>query len=188
MKKLTALALMISLMLLQGCDSQNAWETKLEEKRQELSQAQTLTFTADTVSNLGTQEFSCKITCLADDSGVTVQVIEPEIIQGVTAHISKDSVISYEGVQLYVGDLTSSGITPVTALATVVEAISGGFTQEIWEEQYGVTQFVVMNFYEAEDTDVKIWFLADGLIPARAEIICDSEAVFSCEITDFLIA
>jgi len=188
MKKLTALALMISLMLLQGCSSQNLWETKLEEKRLELSEAETVTFTADAVANLGTKEFSCKMDCLADDSGVTVQVIEPEIIAGVTAHISNDCTISYEGVQLYVGDLTASGITPVTAISTVVRAILGGFTQEIWKEQYGETELVVMLFYEDEDTDVKIWFQAENLAPVHAEIICGSAVVFSCDVTDYCIA
>lgn len=188
MKRLIALALMISLLVLQGCSSQSAWEGKLEEKRLELIGAQSVTFTADVVAHIGSQEFSCKMNCLADDSGVTVEVLEPEIIAGVKAHISSDCEISYEGVQLYVGDLTCSGVTPVTAVATVVRAMLSGFTQEIWQEQYGEMQLVVMQFYEDENTNVKIWFQTDSLVPVHAEIVCDGAVVFSCDVSEYSIA
>lgn len=185
MKKRILLALMTTLLVLSGCSSQDVWEERLEAKRQELGQCESISFTAAVTAELDAEAFSCTLSCVSNSEGMTLEVLEPELVKGVKAHVGEDSRIEYDGVQLYIGDLTQSGLSPVSAVALLIDSLKSGFVERMWQETYGETELLVLQIYESDELTVKLWLDTESLEPLYGEVVSFDAAVMKLQITDF---
>ncbi len=71
----------------------------------------------------------------ADSGGCTVTVVSPEIIKGVSAHITAgETALEYDGVALDTGALDDFGLSPMSALPLMVDAMRTGYLDSAWEE------------------------------------------------------
>ena len=71
----------------------------------------------------------------ADSGGCTVTVVSPEIIKGVSAHITAgETALEYDGVALDTGALDDFGLSPMSALPLLVDAMRTGYLDSAWEE------------------------------------------------------
>jgi len=186
MKKIILLALMISLLVLPGCASQNTWEEELGTLREELSLAPSMAFSAEITTDLGSGEFSCTLFCERSERGITATVLAPEMLSGVRAHFGEGVGLSYDGVLLYVGEVPV-GISPASAMPIIVRALESGFVQRLWREESGETELLVLQIYEDDETDVKLWLETDGFTPVFAEIIYNGAAILRCAISGFTL-
>lgn len=178
-------ALMISL-LLTGCGGAAGAEQRIEKQRDAFAAAEKISFSAHCTSSPGGGEvFVCELNCSADALRTAVEVVSPASVAGITATAhSGETVLSYDGVQLSVGTVQTSG--PLNAMPLLTEALRGGSVLRAWREREAGTGLLAADYFcEAEETELTVWFDETELLPIHAELRCDGESVLECEIHNF---
>ena len=183
MKRVILPVLMITL-LLAACGGA-AVEEQVEARRDALGAAEQISFTAEVTADLGSEVFESTLACTATPEGVTMEVISPELVAGVTATAGAgETALEYGSVQLLVGAIDAPG--PFSALPLLCEALRSGHVIRAWSED----GLVAAEFYAGDERGLTVWFTGDGLTPAHAELYsgsADGRALVRCEIRDFVV-
>ena len=188
MRRAALLVLMISLLCFTGCSNSAKLEQQFEEKREEFTNAQAISFVANITANLQDNEFSCQLKCTLEDGSSVLEVLSPAEVSGTRIIVGDgETALEYQGVQLYVGNIGQEGLSPISALPMVTKALIGGFVDKMYGEKTDDYDLVVADFYESDTTTVKIWFSADNYEPVYAEIIENEVAVLRCSISQFAL-
>ena len=180
MKRVVLPVLMITL-LLSACGGA-ALEEQVEARRDALGAAECIRFTAEVTSDLGNEVFACTLACASTPERVTMEVLSPEIIAGVTASAAAgETALEYGSVQLAVGAADAPG--PFSALPLLCEALRTGHVIRVWRED----GLVAAEFYAGDDYGLTVWFTESGLVPVHAELYgsADGRVLVRCEIRDF---
>ena len=155
MQRKAIAALMISLLLLSAC-GRGAGEQKFEAFRDTLT-GQIVTTTAQVRVQRGDT------------------VTAPEQAAGVTAHLRDGaSTLAFDDIILPAGDLNGAGLTPLTALPYVVEAIRSGYVDLTWTED----GLQVVQLITDDHTAVRLYL--DGTVPQCAELSVDDTLCLRC--------
>ncbi len=188
MRRAILLALMIGFSLLAGCASQSGRKEDVEAKRREMSEAGTLSFTADVSANLGESVFECSVKCVRENGETQLTVLKPELASGISARIKDgETYLAYDGLELSVGTLQGSSLTPVGCIPALLDAMLNGFIEGISSEEYDGVQALAVRVYVDEESSAIIWFDSSALTPLKAELICSGTAAAGCTINDFTI-
>lgn len=182
MKRVIILPVLMITLLLTACGGGEAIEEQVEARRDALGNAERICFTAEVTSNLGSEVFDCTLACTATPEQVTMEVLSPEIVAGVTATAAAgEMALEYGSVQLAVGGQDAPG--PFSALSLLCEALRTGHVIRAWSEE----GLVAAEFYAGDDQGLTVWFDEGGLTPAHAEFRggADGHVLVRCEIRDF---
>lgn len=186
MRKKWISVLMIPLLLLAGCGER---EAKLEERfaafRDGMLEASEITVRAELTADYGetTEEYLLDVAC--DGRQTEVTVVEPALIAGVTARARwGETELEYGGVLLGTGPLDADGLTPVSAMPAILDAMAGGYAELLWWDG----GYLAARLYVGEDSRCTVWLDADTLVPAAAEIASEGRRVVSCTLRDWSIA
>ena len=186
MRRAFLLALMISLLLLPGCGSESQWEEALEAKRTELAGYDSLSFTAELTADMGESVFRCTLDCRRSGGETVLTVVEPELARGVTARVKEgETVLAYDGLELSVGTLPDSALTPVGSVPVLLDALLEGFVTGCRRESTDSGELLAVQVYVDEDSYALLWLESESLRPVKAELVCGQRAVVSCRIEDF---
>ena len=130
MQRKAIAALMISLLLLSAC-GHGAGEQTFEAFRDTLT-GKLVTVTAQVRVQRGDTVTDYTLTCQELPDGYDLTVTAPEQAAGVTAHLRDGaSALAFDDIILPAGDLNGAGLTPLTALPYVVQAIRSGYVGAI---------------------------------------------------------
>ena len=114
----------------------------------------------------------------------SVTVVEPELIAGISARVTgKATELEYDGLRLDVGELDDYGLTPMSALPVLVDAMENGHLDGWWEED-GKT---VLLLTADDHLSVTLWLEASSVTPMRAELVSDALVVVYCDISDWTL-
>ena len=184
MRRFLMPALMISL-LLTGCGAGGA-EERLKAQREKLSAAEEITFTADITADLGSEVFDCTLDCAWTPEELTVQVSAPESITGVcTRFRDGEAVLEFGDVSLGVGTAGEEGLSPVSAVPLLTDALRSGFLRRVWRERDGERELLAAEIYVTDAAALTMWFDAETLTPLHGEFYRDGRMILRCEIRDF---
>ncbi len=176
-KRTVLFVLMISLLCLTACGGDGSGE-RFAAFREETAAA-AVTATAEVSADYGETVYNFTLRCTGGGGEYTVEVLAPESLAGIRAHIARDSSrLEFEDIILDTGDLTSDGLTPVSALPTVLAAAAEGHVEHLWEAD----GFLAAEIY-LSDTDTLTLWLDSADRPAAAEIVSDGVMVLSCRFT-----
>ena len=126
MQRKAIAALMISLLLLSAC-GHGAGEQTFEAFRDTLT-GKLVTVTAQVRVQRGDTVTDYTLTCQELPDGYDLTVTVPEQAAGVTAHLRDGaSTLAFDDIILPAGDLNGAGLTPLTVLPYVVQAIRSGY-------------------------------------------------------------
>lgn len=174
MRKKLFSALMISLLLLSGCGRRQAkLESDLAAFRAGVRAAENVSFSLSLHCDDGdaVSDYTLRVARSAD--GCRVTVVEPELLAGVTATVDATGTeLGCEGVTLGVG--TIAGLTPVTAGAAMLKAMSYGYEELAWRED----DYIVARLWLDSDAVMTLW-LDKNAVPVCAEISEDGATVMS---------
>ncbi len=183
MKRVILPVLTIAL-LLSACQGAGSAEKCLDEARESLAQAETISFTAEVGADLGDSRFEFTAECSYADGETEVYITSPELIAGITAKMAEGhSEMEYDGLILSLGDLVGTSISPVSSIPIIINALLGGFASEVWSEG----DFTVARVYVDDSADALIWLDAE-LTPVRGEIVAGGTAAAQCSITNFTVS
>ena len=178
MKKIILTAALLVSLLLSGCG--NAAQQRYLAYSQELSERDSLGFTARLTAVYPDRSADFTLRYELSDGVQRVTVLEPESIRGVSARIDEGGTkLEYDAAVLDTGDLDRAGLSPMSALPLLVDALKSGHANAFWtEEGCDVVELLVDDV-----TTVRVHFDAAGR-PASAELVSDGVVRVQCEIID----
>lgn len=173
MQRRAIAALMISLLLLSAC-GHGAGEQTFEAFRDTLT-GKFVTTTAQVRVQRGDTVTDYTLTCQELPDGYDLTVTAPEQAAGVTAHLRDGaSTLAFDDIILPAGDLNGAGLTPLTALPSVVEAVRSGYVDLTWTED----GLQVVQLITDDHTAVRLYL--DGTVPQCAELSVDDTLCLRC--------
>ena len=117
-----------------------------------------------------------------DKDGGRVTVLAPELIRGVSAHVSPGgTTLEYDSIVLDTGSLDSFGLSPLSSLPVLLRAMRVGHVDSVWEED-GKT---VVSLEPDDELKCSVWFEKGSMRPLRAELITDGRVTVYVDIADW---
>ncbi len=179
MKKSLVLIPLLFSLLLGACS--NAALTRYQAFSEEFSQIEALSFTAELTASYPDRRAQFTLRYALEDGVQRVTVLAPDSISGISARVEEGkSALEYDGLILDVGELDDFGLTPMSALPLLTDALRRGHGDAFWNED-GMDAAELL--YD-DATRVRVWFDGEGH-PCKAEIQCGETLAVSCQITNW---
>lgn len=178
MRKLFISVLMMTLLLLPGCGEREArLERGFAAFREAVTATESLSASVRLTASAGEAVSEYRLELVYDGRTVTVTIAEPELLAGITAVARQgETEIAYESVRLGAGALDESGLTPVSALPAVLDAVQSGYLELLWWEE----PYICARLHVSEASVLTLWLEKDTLVPATAEIASGGRTVVRC--------
>lgn len=181
MRKISSVILLCLAVMLSGCGGSAARES-FEEFSKSLNEEAALCFTARVRAEYDdrTAEFTLDYT--QDESGCVVSVVSPEMIRGVSAHITAgETALEYDGIMLDTGALDSFGLSPMSALPLLVETMKSGYLDTAWTEDGELCALIV----PADGVSVQVRLDKYTNTPLSAELASNGRVRVFAEICEW---
>lgn len=157
--------LLLPLLLLAGCA--NGAETGFERFRALLPDA--VHVTAELRCEYDERSLAFTLRCDETEEGCTVSVLAPQEIAGVSVKLGEGlSQLNFDGVTLDCGDLNDYGLSPVTALPTLLQALREGHAESYWTEGGSTLGELTLDDHVSAQVT-----LSETLSPTAAELRSD---------------
>ena len=185
MRKFLISVLMIALLLLPGCgEREKKLETGFEAFREAVTLAESITAAAELTVSSGQTAADYAIALSYDGRRVDMTLLEPELLAGVTASVEKgETELSYGSVRLGAGPIDADGLTPVSALPAILEAMESGYVELLWWEG----DYMAARLHIGDTSVLTLWLEGDTLTPVTAEIASGGLTVMTCKFTAWTI-
>jgi len=181
MKRICLPLLALLCLLLAACGKSRG-EEAVRNFAARLNEAPALSFTAGVRAEYEKKTARFTLRYEEDETGGRVTVLAPELIQGVTAHVSPGSTtLEYDTVVLDTGSLDALGLSPLSSLPVMVRAMRVGHIDSVWEED-GKT---VCQFEPDDQLRCTVWFDKGDMRPLRAELMTDGRVTVYLELRDW---
>ena len=134
MKKTLSLIPLLFALLLSGCG--NAALQRYESFSSRLQEQDTLCFTASLTASYPDRTAQFDLRYTLEDGKQRVTILSPECISGISATVALGKTsLEYDGLILDTGDLNDYGLSPMSALPLLVEALRHGHADAFWTEE-----------------------------------------------------
>ncbi len=185
MRRAIACALMMTLLLLPGCgEREEALKEGFGTLREAVTQAGSISFHAELTASRADTVESYSLSAAYDGSETTVEVLAPALIAGITATALRgETAVSFQGVELGAGPLDEEGLTPMSAIPVMLDAIASAYVELLWWEG----DYLAARLFVGEDAVLTLWLDRQSLLPAAAEVATGGRTVIAMQITDFQI-
>lgn len=187
-KRLLFLPMM--LLLLTGCggqENENGAEAQAVAIRGEYMAMTSYSLQAQVNADYGQRVYDFTLSVTWDGQETTVSIREPEMLAGVTARITgEDGILEYEDLSLETGFLDDDGLSPVSALPTLMEAARSQYIDGCALTD-GMLEVHCADPEEKPGTgqEITLWFDAQTHALTRGEISQDGRRVIACDVTEF---
>lgn len=186
MKRAILPVLMITALFLGGCGGTAALEKGFEEACARRVEAGCVAFTAEVTAELTDSVFECTLACSRSGEETTVEVLAPENISGIKAHVKAgETEIEYEGVILAVADPEKGEISPLEAMPMLMDALTRGHARSIWKESDGERELAAAEVFLTDTEYALLWLEGENFTPVNMELVSGSRAVVKCKISSF---
>ena len=140
-------------------------------------------------ADYGRRVYEYELEAAWDGGETTLTLTAPETVAGVTARLEAgESLLEYDGMVLETGPLNSEGLTPLSAIPTLLEAARSGYITAVSLD--GEAGLLRMDCGDptgepGEGTEISLWFDSGSHALVRGEISQDGFRVILCEFTQF---
>ncbi len=181
MRRICLFVLLVFCLLLSACGT-SAAEARYRAFSDALARRDTLHFTARLRAEYPDRSARFTLQYAMEDGEQTVTVTEPEIIAGIRARLLPgETKLEYENLILDTGSLNQNGLTPMSALPLLVEAMRSGHLDSCWQEGGELAVQLILT----DDTSAVIRFREEDMTPTAGELLCDGTVTVFCEISDW---
>lgn len=185
MKQIIA-AVMVILLFLSGCKSENALLQPGLALRENLLNGKGCRFQAEIKADFGDITSSFSLDCRVDNNGdLSFEVLSPESISGISGSVDQQSgKLTFEETVLTFPLLAEGEVSPVSAPWLFYKALTGGYLRTSGKDGNQI-RLTVDDSFQGENLTLDIW-LEEGL-PVCAEIQWQGRNILSLWISDFEI-
>lgn len=181
MKRLYLPLLLCLALMLSGCGKNTAAE-RFGEFTEELAVKEQISFTAQLRCEYEDRSVDFELKYQEDGEGLSVTVVSPELVRGITARAkSGETSLEYDGLILDTGPLDAFGLSPMTALPTLISALRDGYVDSVWEEKGEYAALLV----PSDNMNVQINLDKYTMRPVYAELVSDGRVSVFIHITDW---
>lgn len=186
MRKAALAALMMTLLLLTGCGEREAkLETGFDRFREAVTLAEGIDLQVELTADRGQTVEEYTLSAVYDGQTTEVEVLAPELIAGIRATAQAgETTVAYENVILGTGALNEEGLTPMSAIPVMLDAMASGYVELLWWEG----DYITARLYVGEQSVLTLWLEGDTLTPVAGEIATEGETVISCQFIQWEIA
>lgn len=185
MRKFLVSVLMITLLLLPGCgEREKRLESGFNDFRESLTAAESVTARVELTVSSGATAAAYTMDVAYDGRKTDMTLLAPEILAGITASAEKgETAIEWGSVRLGAGPLDEDGLTPVSAVPAMLDAMESGYVELLWWEE----DYIAARLHIGETSVLTLWLEEDTLTPVSAEISSGGLAVLCCEIGEWTL-
>ena len=153
-------------LLMSGCGGREFAKAR-EDLAARLDGEECLSFTANVRAEYENKTARFTLSYYEDSDGGKVTVLAPQLIAGVTARIEPGSTsLEYDGVCLGTGELDDFGLSPMSALPMLVQALREGGMNIGWSEG----GFTVLELQSCDELVCTVWFDGETMTPGRRSL------------------
>lgn len=182
---MTAAVFMLTLC---ACAASETGMERFESMRQSVVDRE-LSFSADITADQGRTVENFSVDCLRADREYLITITSPELIRGISARTDNGGTgIEFDGVILDIGNLNSDGLTPVSAVPTIITAMEKGHLENFWKESSDSGEVYAALLNVSGDVDVILYMDAETMSPIGAEIRNDLITVLRCSFSGWNLA
>ena len=180
MKRLYLPLLLAFSLLLSGC-GENTARKRFEEFTAELCEKELVSFSAELRCEYENKKLDFTLAYEENGEGCTVTVVAPELIRGIRAHArAGETAVEFDGVMLDTGPLDDYGLSPMSALPRLLEAMKTGYIDSVWEENGEYAALIVPD----DHMNVQLHLDKYTMRPVYAELISDGKVSVFISIKD----
>ncbi len=195
MRKLLLCVPMISLLLLTGCaGGGGVGVSKAEEEaltlRTTYLEAEGFRGTAELTADYGQRVCQYQVDVEAGEEETSMTITAPDTVAGITARAVKDDTfLDYEDLVLETGPLDPEGLSPMSAVPALLEAVQSGYITACSFPEEGVLRVDCGDPDREPDMGrtVSMWFDRSSGAMLKGEIACDGVLAVSCLWSEFTI-
>ena len=181
MKKLCLSFGLCLCLFMSGCGAREFTRAR-DTVAERLAGAECLSFTANLRAEYEHKTARFTLSYYEDSDGGKVTVLAPQLIAGVTARIEPGSTsLEYDGVCLGTGELDDFGLSPMSALPMLVQALREGGMNTGWSEG----GFTALELQSCDELVCTVWFDGEAMTPQQAELASDGRVKVFVEISDW---
>ncbi len=178
--RLSAALLPVAL-ILSGCGGASA-RADFESFSKALAEEENLSYTARVRAEYDDSSVEFTLEYAEDTNGARVTVLSPEIIRGVSARVSAgETALEYDGVSLDTGELDDFGLSPMSALPRLTEAMKSGYLDTAWTEDGELCALIV----PADGVSVQVRLDKYTNTPLSAELASNGRVRVFAEICEW---
>lgn len=181
MKRLYPFVLLALCIILTGCGKNRALEG-VESFSEKLNSTEKTSFTAELRTEYEDKTVGFTLSFVSDADGCTVTVIEPALIRGISAHVKDGGTkLVFDSVALDTGDLDDFGLSPMSSLPLLLDAMKNGFIESAWEENGEYCADIIAS----DELSVQLRLDKYTLTPTHAELISEGRVKVFTDLRDF---
>ena len=186
MRKAIISALMMTLLLLPGCGEREVrLEKSFDELRAAVTAAQSISFETRMTADWGDTTADYTLAVTYDGQETVQEILSPELLKGVRARALRGQTsVDYDGVILGAGPLDGEGLSPMSAVPVILDALASAYVELLWWD--GDT--IAARLYVGEQSVATVWLDSESLALTAAEIACDGRTVISCRVSGWEIS
>ncbi len=114
-----------------------------------------------------------------------VTITSPEEISGIAFSVSKeDATLEFDGARLTMGSLDESGVSPLSAIPSLIGIWRGGnYDEALSADMFGEDAYLMIykETGENKDLEYRTWFSKKDFFPLYAEIYTGGIRVIECK-------
>lgn len=182
---------MMTLLPLSGCfgagEGQKALDAALTIRGEYLALTDFST-QAELRADYGLRVYDYTLDVISDAEETTLTVAAPELIAGVTARLKAEkSFLEFDGLSVETGPLNEQGLTPLSAIPALLEAVRGAYITACCFEDSGLLRVDCgsSDIPPGTGTEYVLWFQPDTHDLTRGEISVDGRRCIECTFSPF---
>lgn len=181
------LALLVFVLILPGCSSENSGIKNAINLRQQLLKSNGCTFHAAIVADYGEEVYEFQLDCQENEKGEFLfRVIAPDTISGISGVISeKGGNLKFDDKALFFEMLADDQITPISGPWLLLRTLKSGYITGAGKVEGG-WQVQIDDSYEEDALQLNIVLNKDSL-PKFGEILWKGRRVLSITVDNFTI-
>ena len=134
-------------------------------------------------ADYGQRVYSYALTVTVQDGHTTLTLTAPETVAGITAHMdASHTFLTYEDSSVETGNLSPDGLTPMSAVPALLDAIRSGYLTTCTLESDGRLRMDcgTPDVPIGTGTELSLWFYPESHTLAEGEIRIDGFRYIAC--------
>lgn len=184
MKRLHVLVTIICIaLILSGCSVSISPEASMKSIREFLCSCENTDMRAAITADYGDKIFEYTVKYSGSGTSGDIEIITPEIIAGICAHVSFDDGIKleFDGAVLDTGSLYEDGLSPVDAIPMMLTQWQKGYISEYSFEKHDGTDCTAATITVSDEVSLRTWFDSETYLPMYAEIAYNGFVIIKCD-------